>query len=111
MKNKLIVKACEDFSRVYVFEIKGYIPYNLEGDFDIMATRLASDKYRNLEGKLKDLCRFYKKKNKLVIKFKVSHDPKVLDEEIVRKIVKKSKITIITVRVRKSIKRILLEHI
>lgn len=110
MESKLIIKRCDDLGHVYVFEIMGYCPTFLEVEFERMAGRLVSGDCSNLEGELKDFCKFQRRNNGIRINFQIFESPYSLDVNNIH-MNEKGHTTRIIIRVRRSIIRILKEHL
>lgn len=82
---ELIIKRSNSYDE-YILEVKGYIPKELEEDFEQMAEKFASEEYLLIEDIYKEVIAFkkyQKRRNGLIIKYEISSENEDMDEELI----------------------------
>lgn len=82
---ELIIKR-SNLKDEYILEVTGYVPIELEEDFEQMAEKFASEEYLLIEDIYKEVIAFQKyqkRRNRLIIKYEISSKSEDMDEELI----------------------------
>ena len=82
---ELIIKR-SNLKDEYILEVTGYVPIELEEDFEQMAEKFASEEYVLIEDIYKEVIAFrkyQKRRNGLIIQYEISSENENMDEELI----------------------------